>query len=163
MLGKMDGPTMKTGAPGFVPTCVLNVMARHSFDFWLTSEDLASPDNRVKLDPSGKIRLEYTPNNVEAHDRLVKKLKVLVGNLLPLGLKLDKRIPLAGTAHQCGTLRFGDDPKTSVLDRNCKAHDLDNLYVADSSFFPSSAAVNPALTIMANALRVARHLERALA
>jgi choline dehydrogenase-like flavoprotein len=93
----------------------------------------------------------------------VKKLKVLAGNLLPLGLKLDKRIPLAGTAHQCGTLRFGDDPKTSVLDRNCKAHDLDNLYVADSSFFPSSAAVNPALTIMANALRVARHLERALA
>jgi choline dehydrogenase-like flavoprotein len=163
MLGKMDGTTMKTGAPGFVPTCVLDVMARHSFDFWLTSEDLPSPDNRVKLDPSGKIRLEYTPNNVEAHTRLVKKLKALVGNLLPLGLKLDKRIPLAGTAHQCGTLRFGEDPKSSVLDRNCKAHDLDNLYVADSSFFPSSAAVNPALTIMANALRVAAHLEQRLA
>src|SRR5215471_3568812 len=163
MLGKMDGETMSTGAPGFVPTCMLNAMARRSFDFWLTSEDLASPDNRVTLDPSGRLKLSYTPNNAEAHTRLVRKLKEMVGKLLPLGLKLDKRIPLAGTAHQYGTLRFGDDPKTSVLDRNCKAHYVDNLYVVDASFFPSSAAVNPGLTIMANALRVADHLKGALA
>jgi choline dehydrogenase-like flavoprotein len=71
---------------------------------------------------------------------------------------LDQRIPLAGIAHQCGTLRFGEDPSTSVLDRNCKAHDLDNLYVVDTSFFPSSSAVNPALTAMANSLRVGDHL-----
>jgi choline dehydrogenase-like flavoprotein len=163
MLGKMDGDTMKSGAPGFVPTCVLNAMARRSFDFWLTSEDLPVAGNRVSLDSSGRIRLAYTPNNEEAHARLVSKLKKMVSELLPFGLKLDKRIPLAGTAHQCGTLRFGDDPKTSVLDRNCKAHDLDNLYVVDSSFFPSSSAVNPGLTIMANALRVADHLTARMA
>jgi choline dehydrogenase-like flavoprotein len=163
MLGKMDGVTMKTGAPPLVPLCMLNLMASHSFDFWLTSEDLPRPENRVTVEPSGQIRLAYAPNNQEAHRRLTRKLKQLVDRLLPLGLKLDKRIPLAGTAHQCGTLRFGDDPKTSVLDRNCKAHDLDNLYVADASFFPSSAAVNPALTIMANALRVGEHLKQQLA
>jgi choline dehydrogenase-like flavoprotein len=71
---------------------------------------------------------------------------------------LDQRIPLAGNAHQCGTVRFGTDPATSALDVDCKAHDLDNLYVVDTSFFPSSSAVNPALTAMANALRVGEHL-----
>jgi len=162
LLIKMDGTTMKTGAGLLVPTCLLNSMARHSFDFWLTSEDLPDPNNRVRVSPSGQVQLSYTPNNLEAHVRLVRKLKELTSELLPFGLKLDKRIPLAGTAHQCGTLRFGDDPKTSVLDRNCRAHDLDNLYVADSSFFVSSSAVNPALTIMANALRVANEVRRQL-
>jgi len=162
MLGKMDGTTMKTGAGPLVPTCLLNAMARRSFDFWLTSEDLPDPANRVELSADGRIQLSYVPNNLEAHVRLVRKLKELVDQLLPFGLKLDKRIPLAGTAHQCGTLRFGDDPASSVLDRNCRAHDLDNLYVADSSFFVSSSAVNPALTIIANALRVAKEVERQL-
>jgi choline dehydrogenase-like flavoprotein len=78
--------------------------------------------------------------------------------LLPTHLYFGKKIPIAGTAHQCGTVRFGRDPKTSVLDPNCKAHDLDNLYVVDASFFVSSSAVNPSLTIMANALRVGDHL-----
>ena len=78
--------------------------------------------------------------------------------MIPRFSVLDQRIPLAGIAHQCGTLRFGDDPATSVLDANCKAHELDNLYVVDTSFFPSSSAVNPALTAMANALRVGDHL-----
>src|SRR6059036_2276222 len=79
-------------------------------------------------------------------------------HLIPRNLFVGQRIPLAGVAHQNGTIRFGDDPKTSVLDRNCRAHEVDNLYVVDASFFPSSAAVNPALTIMANALRVGDHL-----
>jgi choline dehydrogenase-like flavoprotein len=162
LLGKMDGTTMKTGAGPLVPTCLFDRMARHSFDFWLTSEDLPDAANRVELTSGGRIKLSYVPNNLEAHVRLVAKLKQIIAGLLPFGLKLDKRIPLAGTAHQCGTLRFGDDPRSSVLDRNCRAHDLDNLYVADSSFFVSSAAVNPALTIMANALRVAREVERQL-
>lgn len=153
---------MKTGAGPLVPTCLLDSMARHSFDFWLTSEDLPDPANRVEITATGQLKLSYAPNNLEAHVRLVRKLKQLTSELLPFGLKLDKRIPLAGTAHQCGTLRFGDDPGSSVLDRNCRAHDLDNLYVADSSFFVSSAAVNPALTIMANALRVAKEIERQL-
>jgi choline dehydrogenase-like flavoprotein len=78
--------------------------------------------------------------------------------LFARGLYVGQKIPLAGVAHQNGTIRFGLDPKTSALDVNCKAHDLDNLYVVDGSFFPSSAAVNPGLTIMANALRVGGHL-----
>ena len=79
-------------------------------------------------------------------------------HLVPRNLFVGDRIPLAGVAHQNGTIRFGRDPKTSALDANCKAHDVDNLYVVDGSFFPSSGAVNPALTIMANALRVGDHL-----
>jgi len=162
MLGKLDGTAMKAGAPGFVPVGMLNCMARHSFDFWLTSEDLPNPENRVSLERDGRIRLSYTPNNLGAHDRLVKKLKQMVSNLLPFGLKLDKRIPLAGTAHQCGTIRMGDDRTLSALNSDCRAHDVENLYVADASVFPSSAAVNPALTIMANALRTSQHIARVL-
>jgi choline dehydrogenase-like flavoprotein len=149
-------------------------MAQHSLDFWLTSEDLPDPDNRVSVDRDGNIVLTYTPNNLEAHERLQAKLKHAMEQnkcemhghechqgLFARNLYAGQRIPLAGVAHQNGTVRFGHDPKKSALDVNCKAHDLDNLYVVDASFFPSSAAVNPALTIMANALRVGdRLLER---
>lgn len=106
----------------------------------------------------------YRPNNEDGHQRLIAKLKHLVRHLdlhehlLPRQLFVGQRIPLAGVAHQNGTLRFGDDPRTSVLDRNCRAHEVDNLYVVDGSSFPSSGAVNPALTIMANALRVGDHI-----
>ena len=108
--------------------------------------------------------LSYTPNNDEGHKRLITKLEHLLQHLdmrphlVPRNLFVGNRIPLAGVAHQNGTIRFGRDPKTSALDVNCKAHDVDNLYVVDGSFFPSSGAVNPALTIMANALRVGDHL-----
>ncbi|HTQ04188.1 MAG TPA: GMC family oxidoreductase [Polyangiaceae bacterium] len=162
MLGKLDGTAMKAGAPGFVPLAVLDCMARHSFDFWLTSEDLPSADNRVTLEQNGQIRLSYTPNNLGAHERLVGKVKGMVSRLLPLGLKLDKRIPLAATAHQCGTVRMGDDARASAVNAECRAHEVENLFVADASVFPSAAAVNPALTIMANALRVSEHVARAL-
>ncbi len=158
MLGKSDGYMLKGDAPPFTPRSVLDWMAEHAFDFWLTSEDLPDPENRVTLDAQGRIHLAYTPNNLEAHARLVGKLKELCAKLLPWGLKLSKRIPIEGTAHQCGTVRFGTDPKTSALDVHCKAHDVDNLYVVDGSFFVSSTAVNPGLTIMANALRVADHI-----
>ena len=146
-------------------------MAKHSLDFWLTSEDLPDPNNRVTLDRTGKIVLSYTPNNLEPHARLQAKLKDAMKHhtcpthgrnchegLFSRNLYVGQRIPLAGVAHQNGAIRFGHDPKTSALDVNCKAHDLDNLYVVDGSFFPSSAAVNPALTIMANALRVGDHI-----
>ena len=112
--------------------------------------------------------LTYTPNNEEAHKRLQGELKSMLkeigchDHLVPLQAYIPGRIPLAGVAHQNGTCRFGRDPKTSVLDANCKAHDLDNLYVVDGAFFPSSGAVNPALTIMANALRVGEHLLKRL-
>lgn len=163
-VGKLDGITLSAGAPAIVPGMTLEIMAKHSLDFWLTSEDLPDPNNRVTLDRNGGIVLSYTPNNAEGHKRLIAKLKSMVKEadcherLLPLHINVGQRIPLAGVAHQNGTIRFGRDPKTSALDVNCKAHDLDNLYVVDASFFVSSAAVNPALTIIANALRVGDHL-----
>jgi choline dehydrogenase-like flavoprotein len=171
-VGKLDGVTLSAGAPRLVPGFTLDLMAKHSLDFWLTSEDLPDPDNRVTLDREGNIVLAYTPNNEEGHTRLIKKLEHLMQQqtrcpvhghechqgLFARNLFVGQRIPLAGVAHQNGTIRFGHDPKTSALDVNCKAHDLDNLYVVDASFFVSSAAVNPALTIMANALRVGDHL-----
>ena len=163
-VGKFDGNMFAAGAPKLVPGLTLDIMAKHSLDFWLTSEDLPDPENRVTLDREGNIMLSYTPNNLEGHKRLVAKLRDLVrhsdceDHLIPRELFVGDRIPLAGVAHQNGAIRFGNDPKSSALDRNCKAHELENLYVVDGSFFPSSAAVNPALTIMANALRVGDHL-----
>lgn len=171
-VGKLDGITLKAGAPAIAPGWTLEKMAQHSLDFWLTSEDLPDPNNRVEVNRVGDIVLRYRPNNEEGHTRLIAKLKELMQQqtkcsvhghdchegLFARNLFVGQRIPLAGVAHQNGTIRFGRDPKTSALDVNCKAHDLENLYVVDASFFPSSAAVNPALTIMANALRVGVHL-----
>jgi choline dehydrogenase-like flavoprotein len=168
MVGKTDAQMLSAGAPAIVPGLTLDYMARHSLDFWMTSEDLPDPNNRVAVEKDGRVRLSYRPNNEEAHRRLQAKLKSLLkaigceDHLLPLNVYIGKRIPLAGTAHQNGTIRFGRDPKTSALDVNCRMHEVDNLYVVDSSFFPSSTAVNPALTIMANALRVGDHLLRRL-
>ncbi|MFL5821326.1 MAG: GMC oxidoreductase [Solirubrobacteraceae bacterium] len=163
MLGKSDKNVLRAGAPWFAPAQVLDYMARHAIDFWLTTEDLPYPDNRVSVDRQGSIHLAKTYHNEEPHRRLLAKLKGLLGPLgcdrgIPSRTVLDQRIPLAGVAHQCGTARFGTDPADSVLDVNCRAHDLDNLYVVDTSCFPSSSAVNPALTAMANALRVGDHL-----
>ncbi len=165
MLGKSDQLMYKEDAPGFAPGLALDYVASHSLDFWLTSEDLPDPDNRVLLGENGRLKLHYTENNLEGHRRLQKKLRWIlerVGcetHLLPNNLYLGKKIPVAGTAHQCGTVRFGNDPKTSVLDSFCRAHEVKNLYVVDGSFFPSSSAVNPGLTIMAQALRVGEHLQ----
>jgi choline dehydrogenase-like flavoprotein len=170
-VGKLDAITLRAGAPAIAPNFTLELMAKHSLDFWLTSEDLPDPENRVTIDRNGKIVLTYAPNNLEAHERLQAKLKQALKHhncpvhghdchegLFGRNLYVGQRIPLAGVAHQNGTIRFGHDPRTSALDVNCKAHDLENLYVVDGSFFPSSAAVNPALTIMANALRVGDHI-----
>ena len=164
MLGKSDKNILRAGAPWFAPGLALDYMAKHAIDFWLTTEDLPHPDNRVTVDRQGNIHLAKTYFNLEAHRRLLGKLKDLLGPLgchetaIPRWSVLNKQIPLAGIAHNCGTVRFGDDPDTSAFDVNCRAHDLDNLYVVDTSFFPSSSAVNPALTAMANALRVGDHL-----
>ena len=167
-VGKLDATALSAGAPPFVPNMTLDIMAQHSLDFWLTSEDLPDADNRVTVNRDGQIVLSYTPNNGEGHKRLIRKLEYLLqhidghAHLVPRNLFVGNRIPLAGVAHQNGTVRFGRDPKTSALDANCKAHEVDNLYVVDGSFFPSSGAVNPALTIMANALRVGDHLRERL-
>jgi choline dehydrogenase-like flavoprotein len=168
MIGKSKPEMFRGEKPtetSLAPEWSLEKIAKHAIDFWLSTEDLPVPDNRVTVDSSGNLHLSYSPSNDEAKDRLYAKLKSLLGkldmnphHLISRFAYMKNEIPVAGCAHQAGTARFGTDPATSVLDVNCKAHELDNLYVVDTSFFPSIGAVNPALTAMANALRVGDHL-----
>jgi choline dehydrogenase-like flavoprotein len=198
-VGSFHFEMMKGDAPPFTPDFVLEGMKHHAVPWWLTTEDLPDPENRVTLhnatplsaeacqpglvgahpsgdtdrtnqsEPvtnaaSGRIQLSYTPNNVESFERLkdrwvdiLKKAGHATGSI-PLHAYFKKRIPIEGVGHQNGTCRMGSDPATSVLDAHCKAHDLDNLYVVDASCFVSASAVNPSLTIIANAIRISDHL-----
>ena len=174
MLEYMSGPTVEGQVadwlpPSLFPDFLSNAVASRMVAFLVLSEDLPNPDNRITVDAEGRIHLTYTFGDMTAHNRLVHKLTqgldgfvshhhVLAGH----HFAVDELIPIVGTAHQCGTLRFGKDPATSVLDPFCKAHELDNLYSVDASFFVSSSAVNPTLTIVANALRVGAHLRERL-
>ena len=163
LLGKSDKDQISPEAPFFTPGKMLSEMASHSIDWWFTGEDLPVSDNRVTVQ-DGQIHLDYNENNTEGFRRLIHKWKHILSELdsghdfFPHGLYLSNDIPLAGVAHQVGTIRFGNDPLQTVLDTNCKTHEIENLYVVDGSFFPSIGAVNPSLTIMANALRVGDHL-----
>jgi choline dehydrogenase-like flavoprotein len=198
-VGSFHSEMMKGDAPPLTPGFFLEGMKHHAVPWWLTTEDLPSPENRVTLHnatplsleafqpglvgahPSGdtgrtnesepvtnagpgRIQLSYTPNNVESFERLkdrwvdILKKAGHASTSVPLHAYFKKRIPLEGVGHQNGTCRMGTDPKTSVLDPQCKAHDLDNLYLVDASCFVSASAVNPSLTIIANALRIADHL-----
>ena len=151
----------------WVPKMPFEQMARHSMDFWLSSEDLPRPHNRIRYD-GDRVVLDVVEGNMEAHHRLKKKLEQILSRagshpmLLERSLYLGKNVPIGGTAHQAGTARFGTDPQSSVLNLDCRAHEIDNLYVADASFFPSIGAVNPTLTIIANALRVADRIKEHL-
>jgi choline dehydrogenase-like flavoprotein len=170
LLEYMSGQTLEGQVsdwlpPALVPDVMANAMAERMMSMLVISEDLPLAENRVRLTPDGRINLDYTYNNLEGHERLVAKLKAsldgFVDHAHPISqhhFQFDSLLPLYGTAHQAGTVRFGKDPATSVLDPWCKAHELDNLYVADTSFFPSIAAVNPTLTVVANAMRVGDHL-----
>jgi choline dehydrogenase-like flavoprotein len=168
MLGKSNAGAMKGEEPHLtklVPGWSLETAARHAVDFWLTTEDLPMPDNRVTLDGAGNVRLTCTETNQsEAADLYGEFRKILnhIGlakhHVLHKSFYMSMNIPIAAVAHQAGTCRFGTDPATSVLDVNCKAHELDNLYVTDTSFFPSIGAVNPALTAIANGIRVGEHI-----
>jgi choline dehydrogenase-like flavoprotein len=148
-----------------MPDFSLRQLATRSIGWWLQTEDLPNPKNRVRF-VGEKLHLDYEPNNVEAHDRLVYRwIEVLRGVesaesalFARSGIHPRSDMPIQVVAHQCGTCRFGPDPATSVLDLNCRVHELDNLYVVDSSFFPSNASVSPGLTVIANALRVGDHL-----
>ena len=198
-VGSFHFEMMKGDAPPLTPGFVLEEMKHHAVPWWLTTEDLPDPENRVTLHnttplwsesqqpgvggahPSGdtghtnevepvteaapkRIQLSYTPNNVESFDRLkdrwvdILKKAGHASTSVPLHAYFKKRIPLEGVGHQNGTCRMGNDPATSVLDVHCKAHDLDNLYVVDASCFVSASAVNPSLTIIANAIRIADYL-----
>jgi choline dehydrogenase-like flavoprotein len=173
MVGKSSAPMYKGEKPietGLAPVFALRDVAEHAVDFWLSVEDLPEPDNRVTLNGDGHVVLQYTPNNQEPMDQLYHRTKKHLGHLgmhphhlVPRNVYMKNDIPVAGCAHQAGTVRFGTDPATSVLDVSCKAHEVDNLYVVDTSFFPSIGAVNPALTAIANAMRVGDHLLERLA
>ena len=168
MIGKSLGPMYRGEKPletALVPTGLLAKLAEHAVDFWLSTEDLPDPNNRVTVDSTGNITLNYTPNNQVAKQKLYDKLKSMLQHmgmhpehLIPRNIYMKTDIPVAGCAHQAGTCKFGIDPKSSVLDTNCKAHELDNLYVVDTSLFVSIGAVNPSLTAIANAIRVGDHL-----
>ena len=159
-----EAPPMLSVIAKLMPNFGLKQLATHSIGWWVQSEDLPDLNNCLKV-KNNKLYLEYSPNNLQSHDRLVHRwidiLKTIekkaegfqTGGIHPRG-----EVPLEIVANQCGSCRFGHDPKLSVLDLNCRTHDLDNLYIVDSSFFPSSAAISPALTIIANALRVGEHL-----
>lgn len=170
LLEYMSGQTLEGQVedwlpPALVPDALAGAAAERMLSMLVISEDLPQQDNRVRLNPDGRISLNYQFSNLEGHNRLVKTLHEsldgFVDHAHPIGqhhFQLDSLLPLYGTAHQCGTARFGADPRSSVLDRDCKAHELDNLYVVDTSFFVSANAVNPTLTTVANALRVGDHL-----
>ncbi len=155
-LGKLQGGMLTANMKG-TPEWLMSLFAKRSVDWWIMSEDLPDPGNRVSIDSDGKIRLSYTANNLKAHGELVKhwtKLMRSMGYPIIITQKMDIKVAM----HQCGTARFGKDPKTSVLDPYCRVWDVDNLYVVDASFLPSSTAVNPSLTIVAQAVRTAEHI-----
>jgi choline dehydrogenase-like flavoprotein len=156
MVGKLQAGMLSLAQP-LVPRPILKEMANRSNDWWIMSEDLPNPNNRIEVGSDGRIRVHYTPTNRVAHEQLIKAAKRMIQEA-GYPLVFIERMGIETNSHQCGTIRFGTDPAHSVLDPFNKAHDLDNLYVMDSSFFPSSAAMNPALTIAAQALRVADHL-----
>ena len=164
LMGRNDYDTILWLAEKIAPGKTYAELKEMTIDFWLTAEDLPHPDNRVTLKDDGSIRVSYTRTNYRAYEKLKEKLKQVFEKLGELdpdykdvqwnGYDLD----ITGMSHQNGTIRFGTDPETSVLDLHCKAHDVQNLYVVDASFFVSCGAFNPALTIAANALRVGDHI-----
>jgi choline dehydrogenase-like flavoprotein len=168
MVGKSNAGAMKGEEPKLTllaPHWSLEDVAKHAVDWWLTTEDLPLPDNRVTVDGEGNIHLAYKATNDEEAEGLYRELKTILNHVgmadhhvLSKNFYMSMNVPVAGVAHQAGTCRFGTDADSSVLDTNCKAHEVDNLYVVDTSFFPSIGAVNPALTAMANAIRVGEHL-----
>jgi len=168
MIGKSQAPMFRGEKPRetkLAPSWTLEKLARHAVDFWLSTEDLPRPENRITLERDGNVKVAYAPTNEVPKQELYAKLRSMLGqlgmhegHLLGRHAYLKTDIPVAGCAHQAGTCRFGSDPATSVLNPDCRAHEVDNLYVVDTSFFPSISAVNPALTAMANSLRVGDHL-----
>ncbi|MEM9088823.1 MAG: GMC family oxidoreductase [Cyanobacteria bacterium P01_F01_bin.53] len=167
LLGKVNSRMLALDVPKIAPRFALKIAAKRTVDWWLTGEDAPDANNRITV-KNGKTTVRYEPNNMVAFKRLIKRWIQVIrevdseGSVLPVSWYFSKILPVGAVAHQVGTCRFGTDPATSVLDVNCKAHDVDNLYVVDGSFFPSSAAVNPSLTIMANAMRVGDHLAERL-
>lgn len=158
--GRTEAVTLKSEAPWYgqpIPMWAWERWAEHAVDWLAMSEDLPHDDNRVTVGGDGRIRLSYRQNNLRPHHQLVARTKEILARA-GFGPIVKHSLGTKNTTHQCGTLCFGTDPRSSVLDPFCRAHDIANLFVVDASFFPSSAAVNPGLTIIAQALRVADHI-----
>jgi len=172
MLGKSNAMAMKGEEPKLtklVPHWSLAEAAKHAVDLWLTTEDLPKPQNRVTVGRDGNIRLSYSGTNSAEAAALYHEMKTMLNKIgiaqhhvLDKNFYMKMAIPIAACAHQAGTCRIGTDPRTSVADADCKAHEVDNLYITDASIFPSIGAVNPALTVMANAIRVGDVLQQRL-
>jgi choline dehydrogenase-like flavoprotein len=141
-----------------VPVWAYDAWVARGVDWLAMTEDLPRVENQVTITTDGRIRLKYQPNNLVAHEALVTETKKILRQL-GYWMVVTHSHKAKNTTHQCGTLVFGDDPRESVLDTYCKTHDVDNLFVVDASFFPSSAAVNPGLTIVAQAIRAADHIK----
>jgi choline dehydrogenase-like flavoprotein len=156
LIGKVREQMVRPHAR-WAPRWARRYLTDRSMDWWLFSEDLPDPENRVELTTSGAVRLHWKPNNVRAHDLLVREAKRMA-RAAGYPITLTRRAGIEVCSHQAGTVRAGDDPATSVLDPSCRAHDVENLYVVDGSFFPSLPLMNPALTIASNALRVSGHI-----
>jgi choline dehydrogenase-like flavoprotein len=153
-LGKLQGWTIKPQRRA-IPHWILESMTQRSVDLLCESEDLPLPESRVTVDDADRIHLKWIKTNLKPHEDLVKRTASALRRA-GYPLVFTQHLGLAATSHQCGTLRMGHDPSQSVLNANCRAHDVENLWTVDSSIFPSAGAVNPALTVAANALRVAR-------
>ena len=155
--GRTHGVMAQTVVPS-VPLWAYDAWVSRGVDWLAMTEDLPRLDNKVTIERDGRIRLQYTPNNLAAHRALVKETTRILRKL-GFWVVMTHSHRSKNTTHQCGTLVFGTDPKQSVLDTYCRTHDVDNLFVVDASFFPSSAAVNPGLTIVAQAIRSADHIK----
>jgi len=155
--GRTHGVMAQTVVP-WIPLWAYEAWVSRGVDWLVMSEDLPTVDNGIIVDDDGRIHLHYTPNNLAAHRQLVAETKRMLRRL-GYWLVVKHSHGAKNTTHQCGTLVFGTDSRTSVLDPFCRTHDVENLFVVDASFFPSSAAVNPGLTIAAQALRVADHIK----
>jgi len=168
LMGKNDPDTLLDLAKDHFPGKSFEELSSRSIDWWITAEDLPDPENRVTLRKDGSIRTAYTVNNREAYHRIKAKLNAIIDQLgekdplLNNAVRVGYDLGVSGVSHQMGTLKFGHDPKTSVLNAYCRAHEVENLYAVDASFFVSSGAFNPSLTIAANALRVGEYIKRQL-
>jgi choline dehydrogenase-like flavoprotein len=158
MLGNIQGPMIRS-TYSWMPRALANLLGRHSVDWLCMSEDLPRAESRVRLLQGDRVEIAYHPGDVAAHDRFVRHVRARLRNIFPVVLR--HSFGIEAPSHQCGTVRMGDDPARCALDALCRSHDHRNLYVVDASFFPSSAALNPALTVCAQALRVGAHLRDA--
>ncbi|TQK51251.1 choline dehydrogenase-like flavoprotein [Streptomyces sp. SLBN-118] len=157
LLGKLQASMLKAARPR-VPRPLLDAVSSRSVEWWVMSEDLPDDRNRIVLGPTGRPQVHWQPTNTRAHRELITRARQMMRRA-GYQLVATETLGVETDSHQCGTLRAGEDPARSVLDPYCRTHDVRNLFVVDASFFPSSAAMNPALTVAAQAIRVAREGE----